>query len=177
MHPFQLEVLQECFKANGCVEFKIAQTDDEAADLWFARRNVSQSITIYGKKKLNEDITVPRSALPELLKRIGILSKEYGFKIPCFGHTGDGNVHVNVMVSDPNDAQSMQRGYACIEEIFKIAIELEGTLSGEHGIGLSKAPFMRLAFSEAEMNLFANIKKAFDPNNILNPGKMGLDMK
>ncbi|BDB65342.1 glycolate oxidase subunit GlcD [Helicobacter cinaedi] len=174
---FQLKVLQECFKANGCVEFKIAQTDDEAADLWFARRNVSQSITIYGKKKLNEDITVPRSALPELLKRIGILSKEYGFKIPCFGHTGDGNVHVNVMVSDPNDAQSLQRGYACIEEIFKIAIELEGTLSGEHGIGLSKAPFMRLAFSEAEMNLFANIKKAFDPNNILNPGKMGLEMK
>ena len=86
-------------------------------------------------------------------------------------------MHVNVMVPDPNDKQSLKKGYECIEEIFKIAIELEGTLSGEHGIGLSKAPFMHLAFSEAEMNLFAHIKKAFDPNNILNPGKMGLKME
>lgn len=173
---FQLETLQERFKENGCIDFKIAQNDEEAQNLWFARRNVSQSITIYGKKKLNEDITVPRSALPELLNRISALSGKYGFKIPCFGHTGDGNVHVNVMVPDPNDKQSLNKGYECIEEIFKIAIALEGTLSGEHGIGLSKAPFMRLAFSEAEMNLFAHIKKAFDPNNILNPGKMGLNM-
>ncbi|TLD90425.1 FAD-binding protein [Helicobacter sp. MIT 03-1614] len=174
---FQLEVLSARFKENGCIDFKIAQDDIQAQDLWFARRNVSQSITIYGKKKLNEDITVPRSALPELLARIGELSKKYEFKIPCFGHTGDGNVHVNVMVPDPNDKQSLKKGYECIEEIFKIAIELEGTLSGEHGIGLSKAPFMHLAFSEAEMNLFAHIKKAFDPNNILNPGKMGLKME
>ncbi|MCX2716930.1 FAD-binding protein [Helicobacter sp. MIT 21-1697] len=174
---FQLETLQERFKENGCIEFKIAQNDEEAQNLWFARRNVSQSITIYGKKKLNEDITVPRSALPELLNRISALSGKYSFKIPCFGHTGDGNVHVNVMVPDPNDKQSLNKGYECIEEIFKIAIALEGTLSGEHGIGLSKAPFMRLAFSEAEMNLFAHIKKAFDPNNILNPGKMGLNME
>ena len=171
---FQLDILEQRFKENGCIDFKIAQNDEEAQNLWFARRNVSQSITIYGKKKLNEDITVPRSALPELLNRISALSGKYGFKIPCFGHTGDGNVHVNVMVKDPSDKAELQKGYECIEEIFKIAIELEGTLSGEHGIGLSKAPFMRLAFSEAEMDLFARIKKAFDPHNILNPGKMGL---
>lgn len=171
---WQLKELQARFEENGCKSFKIAQNKQESQDLWFARRNVSQSITIYGKKKLNEDITVPRSRLPELLAEINKLSQKYGFKIPCFGHTGDGNVHTNVMVPDPSDKASLQKGYECIEEIFKVAIDLEGTLSGEHGIGLSKAPFMKLAFTPEEMNLFRNLKKAFDPNNILNPGKMGL---
>lgn len=171
---YQLEALKEQFLQNGCVNFKIAQSKEEEQDLWFARKNASQSITIYGKKKLNEDITVPRSKLPELLNKISELSKKYGFKIPCFGHTGDGNVHVNVMVANPQNKAELARGYECIEEIFKIAIALEGTLSGEHGIGLSKAPFMKLAFSEEEMELFRRLKKAFDPHNILNPGKMGL---
>ena len=169
-----LSKLEARFKENGCTQFVIAQNAKEEEDLWFARRNASQSITIYGKKKLNEDITVPRSRLPELLTRIQEMSEKYGFKIPCFGHTGDGNVHTNVMVPNPEDKDELARGYACIEEIFGIAVELEGTLSGEHGIGLSKAPFMHLAFTQEEMNLFKAIKQAFDPNNILNPGKMGL---
>lgn len=169
-----LSKLEARFKENGCTQFVIAQTPQEEEDLWFARRNASQSITIYGKKKLNEDITVPRSRLPELLARIQEMSEKYGFKIPCFGHTGDGNVHTNVMVPNPEDKDELARGHACIEEIFGIAVELEGTLSGEHGIGLSKAPFMHLAFTQEEMNLFKAIKQAFDPNNILNPGKMGL---
>ncbi|MCI6217751.1 MAG: FAD-binding protein [Helicobacter sp.] len=168
---YQLHALQAKFKENNCKEFKIAQNEQEEEDLWFARRNASQSITIYGKKKLNEDITVPRARLPELLAGIGEISKKYGFKIPCFGHTGDGNVHTNVMVEDLKD---LQRGHEAITEIFKLAVDLEGTLSGEHGIGLSKAPFMELAFTKEEMNLFRNLKRAFDPNNILNPGKMGL---
>ncbi|MGI0406061.1 FAD-linked oxidase C-terminal domain-containing protein [Helicobacter himalayensis] len=168
---YQLNALESKFKENGCKEFKIAQNEQEEEDLWFARRNVSQSITIYGKKKLNEDITVPRARLPELLEGIGKVSQNYGFKIPCFGHTGDGNVHTNVMVADLKD---LDKGHEAITEIFKLAVELEGTLSGEHGIGLSKAPFMHLAFSKAEMELFRSLKSAFDPNNILNPGKMGL---
>ena len=167
----QLTQIQERFNENGCIAFKIAKDDKEGQDLWFARKNASQSISIYGKKKLNEDITVPRSKLPELLKEIEKISKKYNFKIPCFGHTGDGNVHTNVMVENLDD---LDKGYEAITEIFKIAVELEGTLSGEHGIGLAKAPFMNLAFSEQEINLFRTIKKAFDPNNILNPGKMGL---
>ncbi|WP_370690917.1 FAD-linked oxidase C-terminal domain-containing protein [Helicobacter cappadocius] len=171
---WQLEKIQEKFTENGCIDFKIAQSKEEEENLWFARRNASQSITVYGKKKLNEDITVPRSRLPELLEKISIVSKKYGFKIPCFGHTGDGNVHTNVMVPDDKDEEQLKRGHQAIEEIFKIAIELEGTLSGEHGIGLSKAPFMSLAFTPAEMELFRSIKRAFDPNNILNTGKMGL---
>lgn len=168
---YQLSKIEQKFKENGCIEFKIAKDDKEAADIWFARRNASQSISIYGKKKLNEDITVPRSKLPELLKEIDRIGKKYGFKIPCFGHTGDGNVHTNVMVENLED---IDKGYEAIAEIFKVAVDLEGTLSGEHGIGLSKAPFMNIAFSQEEIELFRNIKQAFDPNNILNPGKMGL---
>lgn len=168
---YQLQIIESKFEENGCLEFKVAKDSKEGQDLWFARKNASQSISIYGKKKLNEDITVPRAKLPELLMRIREVSDRYGFKIPCFGHTGDGNVHTNVMVEDLKD---LEKGHEAITEIFKIAVELEGTLSGEHGIGLAKAPFMKLAFNEAEMALFRSIKQAFDPNNILNPNKMGL---
>lgn len=169
----QLQTIQECFKQNGCVEFKLAKNEQESNDIWFARRNASQSITIYGSKKLNEDITVPRSQLPNLLKAINEISKKYSVTTPCFGHTGDGNVHTNVMVDGSNE-EELERGHKAIEEIFRATVELEGTLSGEHGIGLSKAPYMHIAFSDEEMNLFRTIKKAFDPNNILNPHKMGL---
>ena len=169
-----LKCLREHFLEAGAMEFKIAQNESEAADIWFARRNCSQSIAIYGTLKLNEDITVPRSKLPELLEGIEQISQNYGFKIPCFGHTGDGNVHTNVMVKDKDDKEQVKKGYEAVEEIFKLAVGLGGTLSGEHGIGISKAPFMNLAFSEAELDLMRNIKKAFDPNNILNPFKMGL---
>ena len=169
----QLAQIEKVFSENKCIDFTRAKDEQEANDLWFARRNASQSITVYGSKKLNEDITVPRAKLPELLKGITAISKKYKVKIPCFGHTGDGNVHVNVMVN-ANDKNELKIGHDAIIEVFKLAVKLEGTLSGEHGIGLSKAPFMNLAFSEAEMNLFKTIKKAFDPNNILNPGKMGL---
>lgn len=168
-----LSALENIFKDNGCSLFNIAADEKEAADIWFARRNASQSITIYGSKKLNEDITVPRSKLPELLEKIAAVGKKHGVQIPCFGHTGDGNVHTNVMV-DKNDPVAVETGHKAIEEIFRLTVELGGTLSGEHGIGLSKAPFMHLAFSEAELTLFKRIKQAFDPNNILNPGKMGI---
>ena len=169
----QLEILEAKFKENGCSDFRVAKDDKETADLWFARKNASQSITMYGTKKLNEDITVPRNKLPELLKQIGEISKKYNVKVPCFGHTGDGNVHTNVMV-DGSDEEQLKIGHQAIEEIFKATVALKGTLSGEHGIGLSKAPYMHLAFTDGEMELFRSIKKAFDPNNILNPNKMGL---
>lgn len=170
----QMAKIEEKFRENGALEFRRARDEQEAKELWFARRNASQSITIYGNKKLNEDITVPRSKLPDLLRAIAEISERYGVKVPCFGHTGDGNVHTNVMVVDGKDPKQLEIGHAAIEEIFKATVELGGTLSGEHGIGISKAPFMHLAFSEEEMNLFRAIKKAFDPNNILNNGKMAL---
>ncbi len=167
---FQLETLEKSFKENGASEFKIAKDDAEAKELWYARKNASQSITIYGNKKLNEDISVPRSMLPHALKEIYAIGDKYGFKVPCFGHAGDGNIHVNVMI----DALQIDMGHQAIKEIFEMVVKMGGTLSGEHGIGTSKAPFMGIAFNQAERQLFSDIKKAFDPNGILNPGKMGL---
>lgn len=170
---FQLGQIKKVFEENGCSGFKIAQNKQEAADLWFARRNVSQCISVYGSKKINEDVTVPRSALPELLEKFYAIGDKYNITIPCFGHTGDGNVHTNVMV-DGKDPEQVKIGYKAIEEVFQATIDLGGTLSGEHGIGLSKAPYMSMAFTPEEMALFQSIKRAFDPNNILNPFKMGL---
>ncbi len=167
---FQLETLEKSFMENGASKFKVAKDDDEAKELWYARKNASQSITIYGNKKLNEDISVPRSMLPEALEEIYAIGDRYGFKVPCFGHAGDGNIHVNVMI----DAHQIDMGHQAIKEIFEMIVEMGGTLSGEHGIGTSKAPFMGIAFNKEELQLFQDIKRAFDPNNILNPGKMGL---
>lgn len=171
---FQLAMVEKVFRENGCSEFKIARDKQEASDLWFARRNASQSLSVYGSKKLNEDVTVPRSALPALLEKFYAIADKYNIKIPCFGHTGDGNVHTNIMV-DGKDPEQVKIGYKAVEEVFQATIDLGGTLSGEHGIGLAKAPYMGMAFTPEEMALFQSIKRAFDPNNILNPAKMGLD--
>jgi len=172
---FQLDTLEKSFLENGAKSFVIAQDDDEAKKLWFARRNASPAVTIFGTKKLNEDISVPRSKLPEALEEIYKIGDKYGMQVPCFGHSGDGNIHVNVMVKDKNDPKQMEDGHKAIEEIFQLVVDMGGTLSGEHGIGTSKAPYMDIAFTDPEMALFKSIKKAFDPNNILNPFKMGLD--
>ena len=171
---FQLAQIEKVFRENGATEFKIAKDDKEAADIWFARRNASPALSVYGSKKLNEDITVPRAVLPELLAKFDEIAAKYNINIPCFGHTGDGNVHTNVMV-DGSDPEQVKIAYQAIEEVFQVTVDLGGTLSGEHGIGLAKAPYMGMAFTEEEMNLFKSIKKAFDPNNILNPSKMGLN--
>ncbi len=170
---FQLDILEKSFRENGVQDFVIAEDSEARERLWYARRNASPSITIYGSKKLNEDISVPRSMLPEALNRIYTIGDKYGFKVPCFGHAGDGNIHVNVMV-DGSNTKELEDGHKAIEEIFKLVVDMGGTLSGEHGIGTSKAPFMDIAFNEEEIQLFRDIKQAFDPNNILNPGKMGL---
>ena len=170
----QLKTLKDSFAQYGSTEFIIAKNNEEANKLWFARRNASPATMIYGTKKLNEDISVPRSKLPEALEEIYKIGDKYGFNVPCFGHAGDGNIHVNVMVKDKTNEKEMHDGHKAIEEIFQLVVDMGGTLSGEHGIGLSKAPFMNIAFNNAEMELFKSIKKAFDPNNILNPHKMGL---
>jgi glycolate oxidase len=171
---FQLETLDKSFKENGATDFIVAKDEAESKKLWYARKNASPSITVYGEKKLNEDISVPRSKLPIALEKIYEIGVKYGMIIPCFGHSGDGNIHVNVMVKDKSDPKQLEDGHKAIEEIFQLVVDMGGTLSGEHGIGTAKAPYMNIAFNEAEMNLFRNIKKAFDPNNILNPNKMGL---
>jgi len=171
---FQLDILEKSFKENGSNDFIIAKDEAHAQELWYARRNASPAITIFGTKKLNEDISVPRSKLPEALEAIYEIGRKYNMQVPCFGHSGDGNIHVNVMVKNKDNPQQMEDGHKAIEEIFQMVVDMGGTLSGEHGIGTAKAPYMDIAFNNAEMELFRSIKKAFDPNNILNPDKMGL---
>lgn len=170
---FQIQTLEKSFKENGASDFRVATQKEDRDKIWYARRNVSQCVTIYGSKKLNEDISVPRSKLPIALEKIYEIGDKYGFNVPCFGHSGDGNIHVNVMVNG-SSKKDLEDGHKAIEEIFQLVINMGGTLSGEHGIGISKAPFMGIAFNDAELDLFRDIKNAFDPNNILNPGKMGL---
>ena len=170
---YQLSILEKSFLENGAKEFIATADEEKSKEIWFARRNASQSITIYGSKKINEDISVPRSKLPEALNKITEIGKKYGLVVPCFGHAGDGNIHVNVMV-DGSNPKEVEKGYDAVKEIFKAVVDMGGTLSGEHGIGLSKAPFMEIAFTPEEINLFKRIKEAFDPNGILNPGKMGI---
>lgn len=168
---YDLKKLEEIFKQEGAIDFNIGKDQAQEDDIWFLRKNCSQSMSVYGNIKLNEDISVPRSNLAKLLQGIKEISIKYGFKIPCFGHAGDGNVHVNIMLEDEN---KLKLGHKAVDELFDLVLKLNGTLSGEHGIGISKAPYMNLAFSKEELNLMKNIKKAFDPNNILNPFKMGI---
>jgi len=170
---FQLKTLKESFQENGVQEFRVATDTNERNEIWKARRGASPSITMYGSKKLNEDISVPRSMLPIALEKIYAIGAKYNLVVPCFGHAGDGNIHVNVMVDGSNEKE-LKDGHKAIEEIFQLVVDMGGTLSGEHGIGLSKAEFMDIAFTKEERALFDRIKEAFDPNNILNPGKMGL---
>jgi len=169
----QLSTIERVFKENHCSDFRRAKDEVESKDIWFARRNASQAISIYGTKKINEDVTVPRSKLPETLQKFREIADKYQINIPCFGHSGDGNIHTNVMV-DGSDPKQVEIGYKAIKEVFQATIDFGGTLSGEHGIGLAKAPYMKMAFTDSEMALFQSIKSAFDPNNILNPKKMGL---
>lgn len=164
------EELEEIRKLSlSSVIFQEAKDAQEEEKIWFGRKNASQANSIYGIKKLNEDITLPRSRVAEFLEAKQEIGEKYDFAIPCFGHIGDGNIHTNVMLKDLRD---LHKGYEAVRELFEITISLGGTLSGEHGIGLTKASFMPLAFSQAHLELFRKIKKSFDPLGILNPHKI-----
>lgn len=155
----------------GVVETRIAETPEESEALWQIRRSVSASLRKVNPDKFNEDICVPRSKVPEMIRRIDAIADRYQVPIVNFGHAGDGNIHVNVMIDSkqPGDQDKADRA---IEEVFKEALELGGTMSGEHGVGIMKAPYIPLELSTAAVDYMKTIKKALDPNNILNPGKI-----
>jgi glycolate oxidase len=146
--------------------------DEEARDrLWEARRAVSPALYHISPTKINEDIVVPRNRIPDMLKRLRRLSEESGIKIVNFGHAGDGNIHVNIMV-DKNNKEEYTKGVALVKQVFQGTLELGGTLSGEHGVGLTKAPYIGMEISETGLSIMKSIKQVFDPKNILNPGKI-----
>jgi len=152
-------------------EIKKAEDEDARNQLWASRRAISPALYQIRPTKINEDIVVPRNMVTEMLKRLRKLSEESGIKIVNFGHAGDGNIHVNIMV-DKADNDEYTKGLSLVEHIFKDTLSLGGTISGEHGIGLTKAGYVGMELSKKELEIMEAIKKVFDPKNILNPGKI-----
>ncbi|MDI6783097.1 MAG: FAD-linked oxidase C-terminal domain-containing protein [bacterium] len=164
------QIVQLCERHNA-ITVKVAKNAEEREQLWNLRRAVSPAITRIAGKKINEDICVPRSELAPLFIALEKIAKKYRVPIVNYGHAGDGNIHVNVMVN-PEDNQEIARGHKAVEDIFKVVLNLGGTLSGEHGIGNTKSRYLSWEVPPAELKLMREIKKLFDPYNILNPGKI-----
>jgi len=171
---FQMQKIIEVFNKNNADQVKLAQTPEEAAELWAARKSAYAVLARLKPSLIIEDITVPMSKIADLLKGIKEISNKHNIMIASYGHAGDGNLHPQFMF-DGNDPDQVKRQEAADADIFKLAIDLGGTLTGEHGIGLQKAPYMTLEHDAAAMDVMRSIKKMLDPNNILNPGKMALE--
>ncbi len=158
-------------ETGGCLRFESASDSREADRLWEARRNVSPSLMTLRPHKISEDIVVPRSRIPELFEYLNELGHRYGLPVPAFGHAGDGNIHVNVML-DKSDRKELENAHALIKALFKRVIQMGGTITGEHGIGITKSSYLEMEIPRAGLELMGRIKKAFDPKGILNPGKI-----
>ncbi len=171
---YQMQKIIEVFKKNNPREIKQAKTEEEVQDLWAARKSAYAVLARIKTHFVLEDVTVPMSKITDLLKGIENIAKKHNIQIATFGHAGDGNLHPQILYDgyNPEDVKRMEAASA---DLFQLAIKLDGTLSGEHGIGLSKAPYMSLEHDPVAMDVMRNIKKTFDPNNILNPGKMALE--
>lgn len=163
-----LNVLED-FDTGGEVLF--ADTQARKDELWKLRRNVSPAVNAYSLTKA-EDVVVPRGNLPALIVFIKEVGEKYGFNSVCYGHAGDGNLHINIMKENLSDEYWNKEVNEGIGEIFEEVVRLGGTLSGEHGIGIAKRPYMQMAMGDVKLNLMRGIKKVFDPNNILNPEKI-----
>ncbi|MGL1933247.1 MAG: FAD-binding protein [Desulfotalea sp.] len=167
----QIEKIMETIKSYNLISTKIATTHTESEEIWQVRRIVSPSINQLAPNKFNEDIVVPCSKVPDMIHALESMAKEYNIAIANFGHAGDGNIHVNVMVD--LKIEGMQKTIDMVlDKIFAKAIDLGGAISGEHGIGTSKSKWLALGLNEAQVATMQAIKKALDPENILNPGKI-----
>ncbi len=168
------EKIAEVTEKYQCLNIYYAESSDEKTALWKLRRSVAEAVKSNSVYK-EEDTVVPRYYLPDLLKGVKEIGSKYGFKSVCYGHAGDGNLHVNIIKGDLDDKTWNEELPKGIREIFELCVKLGGTLSGEHGIGLVQKQYMDIAFSEVQLNLMKDIKKVFDPNGILNPGKIFAD--
>jgi glycolate oxidase len=163
-------IAQFC-KEQGADLVLLAKTVEEAERLWRARKVVSPALLKVRPHKVSEDVVVPLGAIPKLIDALQEIARRRGLIIPSYGHAGDGNIHVNILY-DRQVARELEAMNLAVEDIFTVVRELSGTLSGEHGIGLTKAPYLGLELSPAAMALQRRIKAAFDPRNIMNPGKI-----
>ena len=164
----QIDLLCNKYNAGQIV---IAADDKEQEKLWVARRAISPALGRLKPTKINEDIVVPRNKIPSIIKRIRKIAADFNLTIINFGHAGDGNIHVNIM-TDKHDKDEYERAGKAVKEIFSAVLDLEGTISGEHGVGLTKSPYIRMEVEPVALQKMKEIKKIFDPNNIMNPGKI-----
>ena len=164
-------LIEKILKENGGFDVLRSASKEDEDKLWDVRRAISPSLMKYGTLKLNEDVVVPRSRVPELIARIEEIGRKYNTFVANFGHAGDGNIHVNFMC-DRENAESIRRARQCVKETFALSVSLGGSISGEHGIGYVKAQYLDLAIDAPTLEIMKGIKRVFDPNGILNPGKM-----
>ena len=156
---------------NSATDVRIAGNRQEAKALWQARRAISPSMAKLKPNKINEDIVVPRSKIPDAIMGTRDIARKYNIIIANFGHAGDGNIHVNVMIDKSNSGE-FERGKKAVEEIFRLVLSLGGTISGEHGIGTAKMPYIGMELSPAAIDVMRRIKQVLDPKGVLNPGKI-----
>ncbi|MFZ4985536.1 MAG: FAD-binding oxidoreductase [Blastocatellia bacterium] len=167
----EASIVRQMCRKHLAIQFREAENDAEAAAIWEVRRKMSPAVARTGAIKLNQDAVIPRSRIPEMLDFLEELHRETGLLLPTFGHAGDGNLHINVMLPDRAE-QTRQLGVETVRRIFIRAVEFGGTLSGEHGIGYAKAPYLSLALSPETIGVMKRIKATLDPQGILNPGKL-----
>ena len=166
-----VEAIKSAASVDGVISIRGANSPDEVELLWNTRRSLSPALRNVAPKKINEDVVVPVSRIPDLIEGLEQLSREHGIRIVNFGHAGNGNIHVNLL-ANPDNKEEMERAMACLDATFDLVLKLEGTLSGEHGVGLEKRDFIDREIDAVTLDLMRGIKSHFDPNNILNPGKM-----
>lgn len=167
----EFATVQKICNDNGATEIKVANSDAERDGIFAARRAALPALAQVKPTTVLEDATVPRSKIPDMLKALNEIAQKYDLKIGTFGHAGDGNLHPTIL-TDESNKEEMERVHKAVDEIFKVAIDLGGTLSGEHGIGMAKAKYMEWEFGKEGVEVMRKIKNALDPDNLLNPGKM-----
>lgn len=162
--------IRDAASGEGLLDLRAAASEAEAEDLWAARKALSPALRSLAPKKVNEDVAVPVSRLPELIRGVAALSKTHGLRIVCFGHAGNGNIHVNLL-ANPDDPAQMQAIERCLHAVFRLVLSLEGTLSGEHGVGIDKRAYVAWEIDAPTLSLMHEVRRVFDPAGILNPGK------
>ena len=166
-----LAAVEAAAQGNGLVELRTAQDKQETKALWAARKALSPALRTIAPKKINEDVAVPVSRMAELITGLQAISKRHGITNVNFGHAGNGNIHVNLLV-DPDNIEQMKQAEPCLKEVFQLVLSLDGTLSGEHGVGIEKRRFMSLEFNQVQLDIMRRIKHQFDPKGLLNRGKL-----
>jgi glycolate oxidase len=176
-NPDQVEAdliaIGELCEQHGAMEVYVAEDTTTKERIWSVRRNIAEAFKVYSPIQSLEDIVVPIASIPDVIPELERLSAEYGMKIPCYGHAGDGNLHAT-LVKDPDmDMKTWHKNEAaCLRDLYALTTRLGGKISGEHGIGIKRKDYLKEVANPVELQLMEGIKRAWDPNNIMNPGKL-----